>query len=131
MSMEQMSCRHVLDLKAGERGEIEFRYPATARKSFGVRVSAIHFTEQSGELVFEDMGYRYDMRRFISEDDRWERIVSDEEGDLRASVRFGAGYHLNVSADLAVIHSLDLIDVAAFGQALRLTFRESGESGRP
>jgi hypothetical protein len=122
---EKKVCEHVLELQPGSEAEIELRFAVDDRTSFRVSLAAVDAGRGTAELVFDDMWDGYEMQQFVKQAGRWRPIWPSEDGDVHAVVSFGAGKHLNISSDTALLHSLDLIHVAWRGGSLRLTFRES------
>ena len=122
---EQKTCEHVIELQPGAEGEIELRYAIDDRTSFAVTLAAVDPAAGTAELILDDMWDGYEMQQFRKDVGRWTPIWPAEDGDVHAVVSFGAGKHLNISSELALLHSLDLINVAWQGSSLRLTFRES------
>lgn len=126
ISEEKKTFEHVLELHPGGEGEIELRFAMDQRTNFTVTLAAVDPAAGTAELVLDDMWDAYQMQQFVKDAGRWRPIWPAEDGDVHAVVGFGAGKHLNISSDLALIHSLDLTGVAWQGDTLRLTFRESG-----
>jgi hypothetical protein len=123
---EKKTFEHVLALQPGAEGEIELRLGLDQRTTFTIRLAAVDPAAGTAELVLDDMGNAYQMQQFVKDAGRWKPIWPNDDGDVHAVVHFGAGKHLNISSDLAFLHSLDLTEVAWQGGTLRLTFRELG-----
>ena len=123
--VEKRTFEHVLELKPGSEGEVELRFGPDHRWSFRVGLTAVDPAAGTAELVLDDWWRGYQMQHFIKDSGQWVSIWPADDGDVHAVVSFGAGKHLNISSDTALIHSLDLIDVTWRGGSLRLTFRES------
>jgi hypothetical protein len=119
-----ITCKHVLELQPGDEGEIELLLAADEGATFAVGLAAVDPAASTAELVLEDMWNSYQMRQYSNNDERWKAIWPGDDGEVHAVVSFGAGKHLNISSDLAQIHSLDLTEVMWQGDSLRLTFRE-------
>jgi hypothetical protein len=119
-----MSCEHVLELSPGAEGEIELRFAKGEHTNFTVALAAVDLESGTVELALDDMWHGYEMRQFMKDSGRWRPIQAGEDGYVHAVVGLGAGKHLNISSDLALIHSLDLTDVVWKEGRLRLTFRE-------
>ena len=117
------ACEHVLELHPGEEGDVELQL-AEDGASFAVGLAAVDPAKGSAELLLENMWGGYQMREFKRELDEWAILTPGEGGEIRATVRFGSGKHVNISSDTAAIHSLDLTDVAWQNGVLRLTFLE-------
>jgi hypothetical protein len=117
---------HVLELHPGDAAELELRFAMDEGTSLTVTVAAVDPVAGTAELVLDDMWGGYRMEQFIEKAGRWIPIWPDEDAEVHAVVRFGAGSLLSVSSDLAFLHSLDLTEVAWQRGALRLTFVETG-----
>jgi hypothetical protein len=126
-SQIEMTYEHVLNLQPGSEGRIEFHFPVGERKTFQVRLAALDQAGGAADLVIDNMWGEYEIRQYLKDTGRWKAISPDRNGELHALVSFGPGKHLSISSDFATIHSLDLVDVARTGNALRLTFREVGQ----
>jgi hypothetical protein len=122
---EEKSCEHVLELRPGAEGEIELRFGMDERTNLLVALAAVNPAAGTAELVLDDMWSGYQMRQFVQDAGRWKPVWPGEDGEVHAVVGFGAGKHLNISSDMALLHSLDLTEVVWQGGTLRLTFRES------
>jgi hypothetical protein len=122
-----MTYEHVLNLRTGGEGRIEFHVPVGERKTFQVRLAALDQAGGAADLVIDNMWGEYEIRQYLKDAGRWKAISPDRNGELHALVSFGHGKHLSISSDFATIHSLDLVDVAWNDTALRLTFREMGQ----
>jgi hypothetical protein len=117
------SYEHVLRLKPGAEDDIELRF-AQGPATLTVGVVEIDLAKHRAELALDSMWRGYEMRQFVTADHRWKAIWPDEDGVVHAVVNFGHGEHVNISADSAMRHAIDLTDVDWENDSLRLTFRE-------
>jgi hypothetical protein len=124
MSDEEKICEHVLELRPGTEGKIRFRFRTDRRTSFTVGVADVNPAARRAELLLDDMWHGYEMQQYA--EGGWTPLwPKDEDGRVHVVVGFGPGKHVNISSELALIHSLDLTDVTWRGEALRLTFCET------
>jgi hypothetical protein len=117
---------HVLNLHPGEAAEIDLRFAMDQGTSIAVILASVDPAARTAELVIDDMWSGYRMEQFVEESGRWMPIWPEDDADVHAVVRFGAGSLLSISSDLAFQHSLDLTEVAWNGATLRLTIVETG-----
>lgn len=122
---EKKTFQHVLELHLGAEKEIAFRFAMDQPTNLSVALAAVDPAAGTAELVLDDMWDGYQMQQFVKDAGRWRSIWPADDGGVHAVVGFGAGKHLSISSDLALLHSLDLTDVAWQEETLRLTFRES------
>jgi hypothetical protein len=117
---------HVLELRPGDAEEIDLRFAMDEGASVTVTLAAVDLSACTAELAIDDLWGGYRMVQFAEDAGRWLPVWPDDDGDVHAVVRFGAGSLLSVSSDIPFFHSIELTEVAWMGGALRLTFVETG-----
>jgi hypothetical protein len=117
---------HVLDLHPGKEGVINFRFPKNNRADLTVGLASVDPAKGTAELVLDNLWRGYEMVQFVKSEDRWTSLRPGPDGNVHAVIGLGAPKNLNISSDDALYHSVQLTDATWKGDALRLTFRESG-----
>jgi hypothetical protein len=115
------ACDHVLELAPEAEVSIAMRF----EMSLTVGLVRVDTAAGTAELVLDNMWRGYTMQQFDQHAGRWKSIWPGTDSRVHVVIRFGSEDQLNVSSDLAVLHSIDLKQAEWRGESLRLVFRES------
>jgi hypothetical protein len=118
---------HVLELRAGTRGVIKFRFPKGARTGLNVALASADQAAGTIELVVDNLWHGYEMRQIVEGADDMPSvpIFPGSDGKVHATLDLNEGERLHIDSDDHLTHSLSLVDAVWQEGLLRLTFREA------
>lgn len=125
-TFQARSFEHVLNLRPGNEAVIKFRFPKDRRTDLTVELASVDPAHGTAELVLDNLRMGYEMKHFVKGEGRWRSIPTGPDGNLHAVIGLGAAKNINISSDDALYHSLQLTEATWKGDALRLTFKETG-----
>jgi hypothetical protein len=122
----EQTWEHVLELRPGASGTINFRFPIDIRTRLDVRLVSADQATGITELVVNDPGQGYDMLQVVEGAySRWKRVPPGADGEVHFLLNLKAGERLHIEADDKFAHSIRLTKAEWHRDSLRLSFQES------